>query len=231
MIYLYFTDPRKITVPVAFEALITREGFNVVVVVDSSSRVTIGSDVTVSRNHARIFHKNNKFYIQDLGSLNGTRVNGKPIEGWGERAPSKPLEIVDGDVVEVGYRTLFIIGLTKEHEEESRARDICRVLNTLKEYLQEILDAIDDWRRGHSKDLESKILPILERITGKEYFIELLKQIQVSSVYAIERHMSYMRTMSSIYQGDPELVSDLEKTIKSIRENIKREYKERLCSI
>jgi len=34
---------------------------------------------SVSRHHARIFYEGNHFWIKDLGSANGTRVNGKKI--------------------------------------------------------------------------------------------------------------------------------------------------------
>lgn len=45
-----------------------------------------GSDIAIdyiylSKKHARIFKKGAGFYLEDLGSVNGTRVNGKDLKG------------------------------------------------------------------------------------------------------------------------------------------------------
>jgi adenylate cyclase len=40
-------------------------------------------DTRVSRRHARITWQNNKFWLEDLGSRHGTRLNGKEIKGAG----------------------------------------------------------------------------------------------------------------------------------------------------
>jgi len=37
-------------------------------------------DESISRSHARIFHQDGKFFIEDLGSTNGTFVNGKLVD-------------------------------------------------------------------------------------------------------------------------------------------------------
>ena len=39
------------------------------------------ADSTVSRIHARIFRKNGNYYVSDMGSKNGTSVDGKPVIG------------------------------------------------------------------------------------------------------------------------------------------------------
>ena len=57
-------------------------------------------DVTVSRQHAVLIRRGDEFFIEDLGSLNGTYVNRKRIE-------SARLE--GGDEVQVGkYRLTFM---------------------------------------------------------------------------------------------------------------------------
>jgi hypothetical protein len=57
-------------------------------------------DVTVSRKHAVLLRRGDEFFIEDLGSLNGTYVNRKRIE-------SARLE--SGDEVQVGkYRLTFM---------------------------------------------------------------------------------------------------------------------------
>jgi len=77
--------------------------------VPRGERTTIGrspdcdvflDDVTVSRKHAVLVHKDDAYYIEDQGSLNGTFVNRKRVE-------SARLE--DGDEVQVGkYRMTFL---------------------------------------------------------------------------------------------------------------------------
>jgi hypothetical protein len=57
-------------------------------------------DVTVSRKHAVLTNKNGTFTIEDQGSLNGTFVNRKRVEG---------AELEDGDELQIGkYRLTFL---------------------------------------------------------------------------------------------------------------------------
>jgi FHA domain-containing protein len=57
-------------------------------------------DVTVSRNHALLVHRQDGYYIDDLGSLNGTYVNRRRIE-------SHRLE--DGDEIQIGkYKLSYL---------------------------------------------------------------------------------------------------------------------------
>ena len=57
-------------------------------------------DVTVSRNHAVLVHRNGKYYVEDQGSLNGTFVNRKRIDS---------AALSEGDELQIGkYRMTFI---------------------------------------------------------------------------------------------------------------------------
>jgi hypothetical protein len=57
-------------------------------------------DVTVSRDHAVIVHRGNDYYLDDLGSLNGTYVNRSRIESH---------RLSDGDELQVGkYKLAFL---------------------------------------------------------------------------------------------------------------------------
>jgi len=65
------------------------------VVIGRSSRVELSvSDPAMSREHARLSLRDGTWYVEDLGSSNGTRVNGLPI---GE---VRPLQL--GDRIEAG---------------------------------------------------------------------------------------------------------------------------------
>ena len=57
-------------------------------------------DVTVSRNHALLVRREDGFYIDDLGSLNGTYVNRRRIESH---------KLSDGDEIQVGkYKLSYL---------------------------------------------------------------------------------------------------------------------------
>ncbi len=53
-------------------------------------------DRLVSRHHARLFQKDGTFWLEDLGSKNGTYVNGEPV--------TSPRELKDGDEIQIALR-------------------------------------------------------------------------------------------------------------------------------
>ena len=55
-------------------------------------------DLEVSRQHARIDYVPPRYYVSDLGSTNGTRVNSRPVQGR--------QALTDGDVIELGRQRL-----------------------------------------------------------------------------------------------------------------------------
>ena len=58
-------------------------------------------DVTVSRKHAVLVRRDGSFFIEDLGSLNGTFLNRRRIESG---------QLADGDEVQIGkYRLTFLL--------------------------------------------------------------------------------------------------------------------------
>ncbi|WP_399123444.1 FHA domain-containing protein [Streptomyces sp. N2A] len=58
-----------------------------------------GDDPTIARRHARLHPTLEGIYlVEDLGSRNGTFINGAPVQGW---AALKP-----GDELQVGNRRL-----------------------------------------------------------------------------------------------------------------------------
>ena len=58
-------------------------------------------DVTVSRKHAVLVRRDSAFFIEDLGSLNGTFLNRRRIESG---------QLADGDELQIGkYRLTFLL--------------------------------------------------------------------------------------------------------------------------
>ena len=53
----------------------------------------------ISRKHAKVFERNGEFFLQDLGSINGTFLNDKRI--------IDPVQLNDGDRVKVGVTRQF----------------------------------------------------------------------------------------------------------------------------
>jgi DNA-binding NtrC family response regulator/pSer/pThr/pTyr-binding forkhead associated (FHA) protein len=78
------------------------EGVDVTFGRSRGATITLDSD-KVSRMHARVRHINDAIEVEDLGSRNGTRVNGEKIEG--------PRRLVTGDEVSVGP-ILAVVGVT-----------------------------------------------------------------------------------------------------------------------
>ena len=66
----------------------------------ASEEGQLGQDAEISRQHARIAGSNGTFTIEDLGSTNGTFVNGRRI--------SKPELLSPGDRIQVGTTTLVV---------------------------------------------------------------------------------------------------------------------------
>jgi hypothetical protein len=76
-----------------------------------SERTTIGrspdcgiflDDVTVSRKHATLVQRDDAFFIEDAGSLNGTFVNRRRVES---------AQLEEGDELQIGkYRLTFLVG-------------------------------------------------------------------------------------------------------------------------
>jgi pSer/pThr/pTyr-binding forkhead associated (FHA) protein len=65
------------------------------------------ADPEVSRRHARIDVARGVLYVADLGSSNGTFLNGKPLGGDG-------IELRLGDDVDVGNTRITVSGMTPE---------------------------------------------------------------------------------------------------------------------
>jgi len=63
--------------------------------------VVLNVDKTISRQHALVQFRDGKFFLQDLVSKNGTRLNGKRVE--------QLTELRNGDEVTIGLTQLIFV--------------------------------------------------------------------------------------------------------------------------
>ena len=75
-------------------------------------------DKALSREHTQIYPKDGKFFVRDLGSKNGTYVNGKVI--------NQPTQIKHGDRVRVGPTATFMLLFDSEDVEAEAPRAASR---------------------------------------------------------------------------------------------------------
>jgi len=96
------------------------------------------NDPSVSRRHLRFVHRADEIFVEDVGSSNGTLLNGRTLRG--------PQRIVEGDTIVVGSRTLtvrvsdddeeqpstLVLGQQRE-DDEPRRKPVITVPNPLRE--------------------------------------------------------------------------------------------------
>jgi len=75
------------------------EGDQLTIGRDSTNGVAI-NDAEVSRKHARLMFQGGKYVLEDLGSTNGTFVNGQRLAG--------PIVLKSGDVISLGEQIVLM---------------------------------------------------------------------------------------------------------------------------
>ena len=75
------------------------EGDQLIIGRDASSSIAI-NDAEISRKHSRLLFQGGKYVIEDLGSTNGTFVNGQRLAG--------PVVLKPGDVVSLGEQIVLM---------------------------------------------------------------------------------------------------------------------------
>ncbi len=90
---IFFRDDKEITIP------IDRDGF--LLGRADSADVPFSDDQRMSRKHCRIYQKGDAFFIEDLGSRNGTFVNEERI--------SKKLALESHDMIRIGHRKIIFV--------------------------------------------------------------------------------------------------------------------------
>ena len=126
------------------------EGVEVVIGRASNATVRL-SDDGISRRHARVFAEGAAFMVEDLGSANGTMVNGVRIAG------KQALE--DGDKIRLGPTTILKFGFADDIEESFQQRMYDAALRDgltgayNKKYFLDRIDSELSYARRHHFDL------------------------------------------------------------------------------
>ena len=84
-------------------ASFTLEGDQLTIGRDSTNEITI-NDAEISRRHARLTFQGGKYVLEDLGSTNGTFVNGQRLAG--------PRVLKAGEVVSFGEQIVLVFEAT-----------------------------------------------------------------------------------------------------------------------
>jgi len=86
-------------------------------------------DPTVSRRHCLIDAGGEAVWVHDLGSLNGTFVNGKRVGGPGPRSTESTgrqlRELQDGDELNVGQQRFSVHLLTEQEDDCPAEQELC----------------------------------------------------------------------------------------------------------
>jgi len=65
-------------------------------------------DPLLSQQHATFLWRDGACYLQDLGSTNGTFLNGKPAKG-------DPIELLNGDRIDIGQLSFIFVTEDSDH--------------------------------------------------------------------------------------------------------------------
>lgn len=97
------TGPEKLVVvdPDAMKGTEFSLGSEVTVGRGGGCAILLSADGFVSQLHARVFRRDKDIFVEDLGSTNGTFVNGKKV--------TTPVQIRKGDKVQFGRTTLEVV--------------------------------------------------------------------------------------------------------------------------
>jgi hypothetical protein len=77
--------------------------------------ISFPDDANISRNHAEIRERDGEYFLTDLGSANGTKVNGQPLKGVHKLAP--------GDFIYFGNSKWAVFNVVGEVDPEAEEED------------------------------------------------------------------------------------------------------------
>uniref|UniRef100_A0A8C4R4U1 FHA domain-containing protein n=1 Tax=Eptatretus burgeri TaxID=7764 RepID=A0A8C4R4U1_EPTBU len=140
----------------------------------------------LSRYHSRIWHRGEKFFLQDTRSSNGTYVNGRRLSKSGEE--SYPYEIFSGDVLQFG------IDIT----ENSRHVTYSCIIATVRLFLPNGVEFKQRPRNCTSNEHQNKILlPNQMLYTQEIYQLSHYLQEALYREQLLEKKLSSLQNLLS----------------------------------
>lgn len=115
-------------------------------------------ELGVSREHAQLSFRNDTFYVRDMGSTNGTFINGEPLR------PNSEIALNNADEIRLGQLRLYIYFLTDAERETTTQDTSATSTNELKSPL--ILHP-DDTQTTHRADIPNDTQELRQRENGK----------------------------------------------------------------
>lgn len=127
--------------------------------------LVLNTERGASRKHARITVENNTAVLMDLGSLNGTTINGREI--------SRPVQLVDGDVIvfdEQRYQFAIAASVATQDEFSDNSGDVTVIANKDEigkpESIKPAIRVVEDNNATPFDDTESWEIPATSRPGG-----------------------------------------------------------------
>jgi two-component system, NtrC family, sensor kinase len=169
------------------------------------------NDKSISRRHLRIERRGGQYFIRDLGSRNGTFIDGARIE------PETEYEVTEGRPFALG-RTFMSIG-------KSRANDVLAALDSVD--LSKVLDEegalLKDRPNTVKKNMElmHKVShALMQSVDVKDvfekvltYIMELLQRVDRGVVILVDRQTREISEVISILKSSKECSKPFSRTI------------------
>ena len=175
----------------------------------SNDNDLILADNTVSRYHTEIQKRKNDYILADLGSYNGTRLNGKSIQ---------KVFLKHGDKIQIGSSklTFLINGNSLDQAEDSVVLTVERDSAVDRQIVrssplerhgqsQELLVSSED--KNEEKRGKSDFALKKERFNSQEYLAELARNNKVLFVlYEISRHLNQIHDFNELLSKIMDLI-------------------------
>lgn len=175
----------------------------------SNDNDLILADNTVSRYHTEIQKRKNDYILADLGSYNGTRLNGKSIQ---------KVLLKHGDKIQIGSSklTFLINGNSLDQAEDSVVLTVERDSAVDRQIVrssplerhgqsQELLVSSED--KNEEKRGKSDFALKKERFNSQEYLAELARNNKVLFVlYEISRHLNQIHDFNELLRKIMDLI-------------------------
>jgi putative nucleotidyltransferase with HDIG domain len=123
------------------------------------------NDTYISKMHARILVIHNSYYIEDLGSRNGTRVNGEPVTR---------IRLSNQDVINLGRTSMRFIQLDTIDQNYSKKLNLQMIQS-----LALAVETKDPYTKGHSE----RVAELSEELASKMGLLQTdVERIRIAGV-------------------------------------------------